>query len=269
MDEKSLLAERIERAALIDWHQAAPPATRTQLGWRLETVGTALVSIAEQEPSILLNRVIGLGIEAPEHPETVETIAKRYADAGISEFFLHLCPDAQPSALRTWITQAGLVKSRGWMKFLREPVAPPHLSSDLQVRRIGVEHAMDFARIATAAFGLGEAAIPSIVALADRPSWHLYLSFAGDTPAGTGAMFVRDGVAYFEWGATVPAYRRRGGQGAVMVQRIRDAVALGCHLLTTVTGEAVDGDPQHSYHNILRTGFRPAYLRENHTGAVA
>ena len=54
-----------------------------------------------------------------------------------------------------------------------------------------------------------------------------------------------------------------------MVQRIRNAVALGCRLLTTVTGEAVDGDPQHSYHNILRTGFHPAYLRENHTGAVA
>ena len=61
MDEKSLLAERIERAALIDWYQAVPLATRTQLGWRLETVGTALVSIAEQEPSILLNRVIGQG----------------------------------------------------------------------------------------------------------------------------------------------------------------------------------------------------------------
>lgn len=79
---------------------------------------------------------------------------------------------------------------------------------------------------------------------------------------------MQDGVAYFEWGATLPAHRRCGGQGAIVVRRIEDAVALGCRLLTTATGEAVEGDPQHSYHNILRAGFRPAYLRENYTGAA-
>jgi hypothetical protein len=269
MDKQSLLAERIERAALLDLYQATPCATRAQLGWRLETMGTALVSLAEREPNILLNRVIGLGVEAPEHPGTVEAIAQRYAAAGINEFFLHLCPDAQPPALRDGVIQAGLIKSRGWMKFLREPVAPPDVSSDLHVQRIGVAHAEAFARIAAPAFDLSEAALPLIAALADRPGWHLYLSFDGDIPAGAGAMFVQDEVAYFEWGATLPAYRRRGGQGAVMAQRIRDAVTLGCRWLTTMTGEAVDGDPQHSYHNILRMGFQPTYLRENYSGAVA
>jgi hypothetical protein len=30
-----------------------------------------------------------------------------------------------------------------------------------------------------------------------------------------------------------------------------------------MTGEAVPGDDQHSYHNIERAGFEEAYLREN------
>jgi hypothetical protein len=30
-----------------------------------------------------------------------------------------------------------------------------------------------------------------------------------------------------------------------------------------MTGEAVPGDPQHSYGNIVKAGFAEAYLREN------
>ncbi len=33
--------------------------------------------------------------------------------------------------------------------------------------------------------------------------------------------------------------------------------------MLTTTGEEVEGDPQHSYKNIVRAGFREAYVREN------
>ncbi len=89
------------------------------------------------------------------------------------------------------------------------------------------------------------------------------MSFAGDVPAGTGAMLVRDGVAHLDWGATHPDFRQRSGQSAVLAKRIHDALGMGCDLLVTTTGEAVPGDPQHSYSNILRAGFAETYLREN------
>jgi len=41
----------------------------------------------------------------------------------------------------------------------------------------------------------------------------------------------------------------------------------GCRLLLTATGEEIPGDPQHSYRNILRYGFEPAYLRESYIPA--
>ncbi len=148
MDEVSHLSEGIERAALADLHAAAPEETRQLLGLRLETIGTALVSVARHEPSILLNRTIGLGVEALDTQETVTAITSRYADDGVERYFLHLHPDAWPPELRDWITQAGLVRYRGWVKFHRAPVAPPELRSELRVRRIGVEHALEFGRIA-------------------------------------------------------------------------------------------------------------------------
>ena len=77
MHELFLTAERVERTALAELHRAAPETTREQLGLRLQTVGTALVSIAAAEPTnILLNRTIGLGIEAPATQDAVKTIVE-------------------------------------------------------------------------------------------------------------------------------------------------------------------------------------------------
>ena len=90
------------------------------------------------------------------------------------------------------------------------------------------------------------------------------MSFAGDTPAGTGALFVQGQHAWSDFGATAPEFRRRGSQGAVLARRIDHAVGLGCNRIFTCTGEDVAGDPQHSYRNILRLGFEPTYVRENY-----
>ncbi len=70
-------------------------------------------------------------------------------------------------------------------------------------------------------------------------------------------------VAALDWGATHPGFRRRGGQTAVLAARIRFALEQGCETICTMTGEAVPGDPQHSYSNIMKSGFAEAYLREN------
>ena len=266
MHEHFLIAERIERIALAELHQAAPEATREQLGLRLQTVGSALVSIAAAEPSnILLNRTIGLGVESAATEDTVQTIVGLYAQAGVTDYFVHLHPHAQPAELRGWLTQTGLSRTRAWMKFKRDKAPPPNLQSDLEVRRIGPQHAEAFGRIAAHGFDLSEASVPLLAALVHRPDWHLFMSFDGDTPAGTGALLVRDQVAWTDWGATDPVYRRRGGQGALLCRRVREAIDRGCKLVLTTTGEEVEGDPQHSYKNILKCGFQESYLRENYS----
>jgi hypothetical protein len=89
------------------------------------------------------------------------------------------------------------------------------------------------------------------------------MSFDGDVPAGTGAIYVENGLAYFTFGATAPPFRGRGGQTAVLLARVSAALDLCCRLWATSTGEAIVGDPQHSYNNILKAGFREGYVRRN------
>lgn len=258
--------ERIERAALRSLHEAADEALKERLGLATHEIGGALVSVAAALPAsaIVVNRTQGLGLEQRAARSDVEAITALYRDSSVERNFVHLHPKAEPSELADWLVAAGLEKVRGWMKFSRGPEPPPERETDLSIRQIGPEHGLAFGRIAAAAFDLGDEAAPWIAGLAVRPGWRLYMSFAGDEPAGTGALFVMDGIAWTDWGATAPAFRRRGGQGALLAHRIREAIGLGCRRIITATGEEVPGDPQHSYSNILRMGFKEAYIRENY-----
>jgi len=259
-------AERIERAALEDLHAAAPPALRGELGLQAVAAGSAVVSVAAALPAsaIVVNRTIGLGLETPADRDTVDEIVGRYRDAGVARYFIQRHPDAGPPEMVAWLSEAGLERARGWQKFERDTAPAAAARSDLAVRRIEPGEGTMFARIACDAFDLGEAAEPWVAALAGRERWHLFMSFDGAEPAGTGALFVDGNSAWTDFGATAPALRQRGSQAALLAARIDYAAALGCKRLYTCTGEAVPGDAQHSYHNILKAGFRETYIKENY-----
>ncbi len=267
MDEFSLIGERIERAEIADMHAAASPTVKASLGLKLKEIGGALVSIARHEPSILLNRTIGLGVERPATQTDVAEIVSAYAAAGTARYFVHLHPEAKPAELKGWLLQAGLVKYRGWMKFRRGPETPPISKTELEIRRVDAAHDVDFGTIAAPCFDLSDKVIPLLACLVGRADWHVYMSFANGQPAGTGALFIREGIAWLNWGATHRDYRGKGGQSAVLAARIQHAIDARCRILLTATGEAVEGDPQHSYKNITRAGFESAYLRENYVPA--
>jgi hypothetical protein len=259
-----ILAERAERAALSDLHNAASPFLRRQLGLELIPVDGALVSMSTASNSILANRTLGLGVECPANYQATLEIVQRYSDRGVDRYFVHVDPSATPDELPNWLSDAGLVPyHRGWAKFFRGLEPPRTSQSDLEVRRIGRDRAADFGQIAARAFELADPWPAVLTDLVGMPGWRVYMSFDGDEPAGCGAMRMQDGVAWFDWAATRPEFRRRGSQGAVLACRISDAIDLGCKMMVTATGEAVHGDPQHSYRNILRYGFQLSHTRAN------
>lgn len=264
IDVATFLPERIEREALAELHRAAPKELRDRLGLRLELIGGATASLVPGVPSIVVNRVLGLGVEVPATEAGVEAIVDRYARAGVDDYYIHVQPHARPIELAEWLEDAGLVRRRGWMVFRRGMEPPPALESTLEVREVGPEHASEFGRIAAHAFDMGDEGAELLAGLPGRPGWHVGMTFDGDTPAGTGALFVHEGVGWGDWGATDPNFRRRGGQGVVLCHRIAQAAELGCRHLFTETGEAVEGDPQHSYGNIERTGFEAVHVRANY-----
>jgi GNAT superfamily N-acetyltransferase len=259
------VAERIECSAMESWYGAgasvgAPTATARD--------GAVLAFCLEGCLDAMMNRVVGLGTALPATPEGVGAALDWFRARRAERFLVHVTPNAQPAELRRWLTGSGLRPFRGWMKFGRgrEPVVRPR--SSLAVRRAGPELERDFARIACSAFGLPSEAAALTGALCSRNGWHCFVSFSGDTPAGIGALYVADEAGWLGFGATLPEFRGRGGQAAVLAARLEAAFDAGCRTVITETGEAVPGDPQHSYKNILKAGFRELYLRENFAGGL-
>ncbi|WP_409341207.1 GNAT family N-acetyltransferase [Paenibacillus sp. MBLB4367] len=92
--------------------------------------------------------------------------------------------------------------------------------------------------------------------LYNRPGWRFFIGFVDGQPAGVGVMHMREGIASFTFAATVPGYRKRGLQSALLRRRIREAAIHGCDLLVSQAAYAST-----SQNNMERAGMRVAYTR--------
>jgi len=254
------VAELIERAALADLHAAADAELSEALGLQVMMIDSALVSIASELPAsaITINRTVGLGLEQAASEAGLKAIVDSYREAGVSSYFIHCHPQADPDSLPDALANLGFKRARAWQQFSRGREALPTLVTDLKVREVGQEHADDFAIIVCEAFDLGDDAIPWLARLPGRDNWHIFMSFDGDTPIGTGAIYIQGQYAWAEFGATAPEFRHRGSQAVVLAKRVQCAIDAGCREIMTSTGEEVPGDTQHSYKNMLRLGFKEA-----------
>jgi ribosomal protein S18 acetylase RimI-like enzyme len=83
-----------------------------------------------------------------------------------------------------------------------------------------------------------------------------YLARIDGTPAGAASMRVDGPIAQLAGAATLPAYRRRGVQTALLHHRLADAGKAGCHIavITTQPGSQ-------SQANAQRRGFALLYTR--------
>jgi GNAT superfamily N-acetyltransferase len=95
-----------------------------------------------------------------------------------------------------------------------------------------------------------------IASFCERPTTTAFLALIDDQPAGGGALSVHNRVAALYGASTLPAFRRRGVQTALLHALVRHAAATGCDLAYTLTqpGSA-------SQRNVERYGFRVACTR--------
>ncbi len=256
--------EWIERQALVDLNRALA-GKAVSLGRASRALDGAYMSAFGALPAsaIVVNRTIGLGLDQPADDATIDAVLQCYAEAGISRYFVHLHPEAEPRDLGDRLKVRGLAPARAWVKFSRGRERAPAAATTLAVRRATPEDAPALGRIAAAAFDLGPAGEAVIASLVDRPKWHVFMSAWEGKPAGCGALYVEDGIGWLDWGATSPDYRGLNGQSALLRHRITHALDLGCRLLASCTGDEVPGEPQISYRNLTKMGFEPAYTRRN------
>src|SRR4051794_19023829 len=87
-----------------------------------EAGGAIVLRTPEAPDSPMLNRVVGLGVDAPATESDVDAALDALGD-GVS-FYLTVAPGAEPPELVQWLRARGLESGWGWMQFHRD-VSPP------------------------------------------------------------------------------------------------------------------------------------------------
>jgi hypothetical protein len=209
----------------------------------------------------MLNRIVGLGAERPATEADIDAALECMGDGATC--YVSVGEDARPAELADWLRARGLQPGWGWMGFRRPVGEPKPPVTALRLLEVSSpEEATTFGDVVAAGYEL-PAAASAWAATAPGHGWLCWLALDGDEPAAAAALFAFDGAGYLGFAATLPAYRRKGAQGALLAVRMERARELGCDLLVTETGERREGLPSNSYRNILRAGFEETGVTAN------
>ena len=136
--------------------------------------------------------------------------------------------------------------------------APAHHNVDVSdVIETGLDEFLD---TLNTGFGTPSQVLPGMRAnqrfWSQVPTWHLFMARVDGVAAGAAVLSVHDDTAYLAAASTLPAFRNRGIQSALISARVARAQALGC---TVVTGQAAWGSSSQS--NMQRAGMQISHVR--------
>jgi GNAT superfamily N-acetyltransferase len=255
------LARRFElahahRTAEYAWAQEA---LAPQLDASVEPIGAAMAVYAG--PNSPVNGVRGLGMSGAVRPDELEQ-ATRFFESRKTPARVAVCPLADRS-LTELLARQGF-RLEGFFSVLAMPtITRPRRPADRDIEIREVETGEEDRWLETVAAGFADAegeALQAVVELI-RPTLHSasarsFLALVGGQRAGGGTVIVHRGVAELCSASTVPTFRGRGVQTALIHARLAAARHAGCDVAMVVTSPGTS-----SQRNVERTGFQLAYTR--------
>lgn len=260
-DEDLAMAEFGEARAYERLLLNAPEALRHEFGLAVHRVGGAVALVAGGiRQTLMLNRVIGLGLREPLTPALLERIDRIYGDAGIDTYAVELTPPAMASPAITSLPPRAVrlcyVNTTMMVRLADLPASP--CGGELAVREVGASEARAFADLSCTNFNLGEPVGQLLVAGFSDPGARHYLAFEGARPVAAGmTMTFDDGVSWLGWVNVLSSHRGRGLQRTLASQQIRGAQAQGARWITLEAAFGTGRGTTPSFRNYEHLGWRP------------
>jgi hypothetical protein len=206
-------------------------------------------------PSSAANRVMLYDPAAAPLDETARAARDILNQHAVHHWFLEIGPGAIAADIEN---VREMLHARVWPHvrypaLVRIPADVPRPPTTLTIRRATPEDATAHAAEIDAIWSKPGSSTAAIAA-AKTPGYHPVLGFAGDRAVALGILIESSkpgGPAYLASGGTHPEFRGRGGQSAIIAERVRIAHEIGC---TLCISETVLTDPT-STKNLLRAGF--------------
>lgn len=248
---------RASAAAWTDLFDAVDEPTRRALGlMHMPIAGGTLLAAAGVE-HLMLNRML----LAP--PSAIDDAVAIFRRLGIARFLLSFDERDLASALAAGAGHALTRFRRPWETLVS--TAPLGQTEDIAipVRPATMRDARPIGELMSDGFELPSAAAPLFAAAVGRPRWTVLVVERDQRIAGAGMLFGDARAAYLFAGVTHPDYRRQGIQRALVSHRVRLARARGAAVIGSETGVALPGEPNPSWHNLVRAGLAPLHVTEH------
>ncbi len=207
-----------------------------------------------------VNQALGVGLDGPVEAAVFEALESFFFDRGEPAIY-EICPFSDPSLLPLLaergyrMTELSQVLFRSIENFV--PSAPP---AGLEVARATPEESMHWSEIVARGFFEGETAPADLVevmaGMAVAESTSAWLVRQDGASVGGGSVQQAEGVVLFAGQSTLPAFRGRGVQAALIGEGLAYARTRGADLAAAMT---LPGSG--SQRNFERAGFRVAYTR--------
>ncbi|MFY9608662.1 MAG: GNAT family N-acetyltransferase [Blastocatellia bacterium] len=210
-----------------------------------------------------VTQAFGLGLNGPV-PEADMVGMEEFYDAHRSAVNIETCPLADPSLLK-------LLNERGYRPieysnvFVRELTSDdsqawPDPTSQLRVRRPAHDEAESYSLLVSKSFFETAEISPEFrsifISCFSAAGAFFFIAEIDGVAASGGMMSIHQGVASLGGTGTLPEFRNRGAQKALLLARLALAAESGCDLAMVATQPGSG-----SQRNVERQGFRVVYTR--------
>lgn len=254
------IARRLELASI--WrsirYASAKARIEPDIPLAIEAVGDGFVVFAGVEAPV--NAAGGLGMTTPVARHTLDAVDEFFRSRGLRPRVM-LCPLADSSLL--FLLRERHYSIDTFFSVLVLPLDRPlnrKLNGDVLVRRIDESEAETWLRAVGGGFD-GDSSLATEMRTILAPNFYsesaaILLAEIDGQAVGGGAMYVHDGVVELGSTSTLPPYRRRGVQTALLDARLKLAQEMGCDLAMVITSPGTA-----SQRNVMRLGFEMAYTK--------
>jgi GNAT superfamily N-acetyltransferase len=151
--------------------------------------------------------------------------------------------DDRPGTLRAeeWLSSRGYEPGATVSRYVHSGTHdPPCPSSPVEIRRLKSLETEGMSHIFADSLGLPNLATVLMIGLPRFEGWHCYAAHLDDREVACGSMRISGRLALFGLDATLPDFRGRGCQSALITRRLVDATQAGCDL---ISAEVWEGHP--------------------------
>src|SRR5690242_3680149 len=101
------MVECAEAAAWVDMFELVEHDVIDAAGLEVRRYGAATALMASNVDTLAVNRILGLGLDAPLERDVLAAVITHYRQRGVRRFALQWCPAAEPTTTEAELTTAG------------------------------------------------------------------------------------------------------------------------------------------------------------------